>query len=56
MQSGTIAVIHEANLVDYAGMNLAGKFESRTLRAALAPWAEHLHTARRRLGRALSRG
>ena len=40
MQNGTRVVIHEANLVDYAGMNIAGRFESRTLRAALAPWAD----------------
>jgi len=40
MQNGTRVVIHEANLVDYANMNLAGRFESRTLRAALAPWAD----------------
>jgi alpha-glucosidase len=34
-------VIHEANLVDYARMFLAGpRMESRTLRAALAPWAD----------------
>jgi alpha-glucosidase len=33
-------VIHEANLVDYARMNLAGsRMENRTLRAALAPLA-----------------
>jgi len=40
LQNGVVAVIHEANLVDYAGLNLAGRFESRTLRAALAPWAD----------------
>lgn len=40
MENGVVAVIHEANLVDYAGMNLAGRFESRTLRVALAPWAD----------------
>ena len=34
----TVLVIHEANLVDYARMNLAGaRMENRTLRAALAP-------------------
>ncbi|MDQ3951140.1 MAG: glycoside hydrolase family 97 N-terminal domain-containing protein, partial [Gemmatimonadota bacterium] len=34
----TVIVIHEANLVDYARMNLAGaRMENRTLRAALAP-------------------
>ncbi|MEK6768364.1 MAG: glycoside hydrolase family 97 N-terminal domain-containing protein, partial [Gemmatimonadota bacterium] len=37
----TFMVIHEANLVDYARMNLAGRRgEGRTLRAALAPWAD----------------
>ena len=37
----TFLVIHEANLVDYARMNLAGpRVESRTLRAALAPWKD----------------
>ncbi len=36
---GTFMVIHEANLVDYARMNLAGpRMESRLLRVALAPW------------------
>jgi alpha-glucosidase len=40
MQNGTRVVIHEANLVDYAGMNIAGRIESRTLRVALAPWAD----------------
>src|SRR4051794_33734130 len=40
LQSGIVAVIHEANLVDYAGMALAGGFESRTLHVALAPWAD----------------
>jgi alpha-glucosidase len=39
--SGTYLVIHEANLVDYPRMFLAGpRMESRTLRAALAPWAD----------------
>ena len=39
MSSGTQVVIHEANLVDYPRMFLAGpRMESRTLRAALAPW------------------
>jgi alpha-glucosidase len=38
---GTFMVIHEANLVDYARMNLAGqRGESRTLRADLAPMAD----------------
>src|SRR5512141_3263475 len=37
----TFLVIHEANLVDYARMFLAGPYmEGRTLRAALAPWAD----------------
>lgn len=40
MQNGVRVVIHEANLVDYAGMNLAGGFESRTLHVALAPWSD----------------
>ncbi|HEX5830560.1 MAG TPA: glycoside hydrolase family 97 protein [Gemmatimonadaceae bacterium] len=38
-QEGLHVVLHEANLVDYAGMNLAGA-SNRTLRAALAPWAD----------------
>jgi alpha-glucosidase len=37
----TFMVIHEANLVDYARMFLKGpRMEGRTLRAALAPWAD----------------
>ncbi|HMC18150.1 MAG TPA: glycoside hydrolase family 97 catalytic domain-containing protein, partial [Gemmatimonadales bacterium] len=37
----TCIVIHEANLVDYARMFLAGpRMQSRTLRVALAPYAE----------------
>lgn len=37
----TWMVIHEADLDDYARMNLAGRgMESRTLHAALAPWAD----------------
>ena len=41
MTSGLYVVIHEANLVDYPRMFLAGpRMESRTLRAALAPWAD----------------
>ena len=41
MSNGTYLVIHEANLVDYPRMFLAGpRMESRTLRAALAPWAD----------------
>ena len=39
----TFMVIHEANLADYARMNLAGRRgESRTLRADLAPMADGL--------------
>jgi alpha-glucosidase len=38
---GTVVVIHEADLVDYPRMFLAGaRMENRTLRAALAPWAD----------------
>src|SRR2546427_12737712 len=37
----TFIVIHEANLVDYARMFLAGpRMQGRTLRAALAPYAD----------------
>lgn len=37
----TAVVIHEANLVDYARMNLkGGALEARTLRADLAAWAD----------------
>jgi alpha-glucosidase len=37
----TFVVIHEANLADYARMNLRGaRMENRTLRAALAPYAD----------------
>jgi alpha-glucosidase len=37
----TFIVIHEANLVDYARMNLTGpRMDNRTLRADLAPWAD----------------
>src|SRR5256885_1287525 len=37
----TFVVIHEANLVDYARMFLAGpRMQSRTLRVALAPYAD----------------
>jgi alpha-glucosidase len=37
----TFMVIHEANLADYGRMFLAGRgMESRTLRAAIAPWAD----------------
>src|SRR5881394_3160753 len=37
----TFIVIHEANLVDYARMNLRGpRMDSRTLRADLAPYAD----------------
>jgi alpha-glucosidase len=39
--SGTYVVLHEANLVDYAKMNLqGGAMEGKTLRAALAPMAD----------------
>jgi alpha-glucosidase len=35
----TYLVIHEANLVDYARMNIAGpRMDNRMLRVALAPW------------------
>ena len=38
---GTYVVLHEANLVDYARMNVAGqRMENRTLKAALAEWAD----------------
>ena len=41
LSTGTAVVIHEADLVDYPRMFLAGpRMESRTLRAALAPWAD----------------
>jgi alpha-glucosidase len=37
----TVLVLHEANLVDYARMNIAGpRMESRTLRVDLAPYAD----------------
>ncbi|HEY9227416.1 MAG TPA: glycoside hydrolase family 97 catalytic domain-containing protein, partial [Gemmatimonadaceae bacterium] len=37
----TALVIHEANLVNYARMNLrGGRMENRTLHTALAPWAD----------------
>ena len=37
----TFIVIHEANLVDYARMNIRGpRMEGRTLHADLAPWAD----------------
>ena len=39
MQDGLHVVIHEANLVDYAGMNLQGT-ETRTLRVSLSAWAD----------------
>ncbi|MBK7906506.1 MAG: glycoside hydrolase family 97 catalytic domain-containing protein [Gemmatimonadetes bacterium] len=38
--SGLHAVIHEADLVDYAGMYLQGRSESRTLTASLAKWKD----------------
>jgi alpha-glucosidase len=38
---GAYVVIHEANLVDYPRLFLAGaRMENRTLKAALAPWAD----------------
>ncbi|MEO8564118.1 MAG: glycoside hydrolase family 97 protein [bacterium] len=41
MSNGTYVVIHEANLVDYPRMFLAGpRMESRMLKAALAPWVD----------------
>ncbi|HEX6372129.1 MAG TPA: glycoside hydrolase family 97 protein [Longimicrobium sp.] len=39
MTSGTQVVIHEANLVDYAGMYLA-RTNNRTLQSTLARWAD----------------
>ena len=39
MQDGLNVVIHEANLVDYAGMSILGT-ETRTLETELAPWAD----------------
>ena len=37
----TVLVIHEANLVNYARMNIrGGRMENRTLHAALAPWVD----------------
>jgi alpha-glucosidase len=39
MSNGTQVVIHEANLVDYAGMYLA-KTNNRTLQSTLARWAD----------------
>ena len=39
LTSGTQVVIHEADLVDYAGMYLA-RTQNRTLRASLARWAD----------------
>src|SRR5437867_8169612 len=39
--ASTFIVIHEANLVDYARLNLRGaRMENRTLHAALAPYAD----------------
>ncbi|MCU0624834.1 MAG: glycoside hydrolase family 97 catalytic domain-containing protein [Gemmatimonadaceae bacterium] len=40
MTTGTQVVVHEADLVDYAGMYLVGRSESRTLRASLAKWKD----------------
>jgi alpha-glucosidase len=40
-RDGLHVVIHEADLVDYAGLTLVGRRErNRTLRAYLAPWAD----------------
>ncbi len=40
-RDGLHVVIHEADLVDYAGLTLVGSRErNRTLRAYLAPWAD----------------
>jgi alpha-glucosidase len=39
MQGGPVVVLHEANLVDYATMDLA-RVGERTVRPALAPWAD----------------
>ncbi len=39
MQSGPVVVLHEAHLEDYAAMDLA-RVGERTLRPALAPWAD----------------
>ena len=38
--NGLHVVIHEANLVDYAGMALQGRSESRTLKASPARWKD----------------
>ena len=38
-QDGVVLVIHEANLVDYAAMNLAGSVDRR-MRVALTSWAD----------------
>ena len=37
--TGCFVVIHEANLVDYAGMNLTGS-RDRRLCVSLAAWAD----------------
>jgi len=39
MQSGLYVVLHEANLVDYAGMNLTGS-RDRHLKVTLTAWAD----------------
>jgi len=42
----TFVVIHEANLVDYARMNIRGpRMDSRTLHADLAPYADGVKVA-----------
>ena len=38
--AGLMVVIHEADLVDYPGMYLVGRSESRTLHPTLARWAD----------------
>ena len=40
MDGRTVIVLHEANLNDYARMNIKGPYmDNRTLRVALAPWS-----------------
>ena len=39
MSNGSYLAIHEANLTDYAGLNLATKKGSNTLKADLTPWS-----------------
>ena len=40
LPTGLHVVIHEANLVDYAGMTLLNERRDRRLRTVLAPWAD----------------